>query len=180
MARKRSAFSQKTGGQVFKPRTFEKLRIDHDAKLTPRLRRKLSAGPNLRFELEKRAFPENVVNGTILERIVAKQVNDRGYSFQFQYDVNLGGLNSARLDIAVFGTGISEPLGIEPHGAIWHTDREADRQRDLALRMRGITVVYLWEDDLVGTEDRMNKVIDDALRGVGRPGPIEMPAPISF
>lgn len=182
--RKRDAFSSKNqAGKLnptAKPRTFERLRIDHSAKLTPRLRRRVSAGRNLRFELEARAFPENIVNGTLLERIVAKQVHDRGFRFSFQEVLTTGLLTEVRLDVAVYGTGISEPLDIEANGLVWHTDTVSDELRRMQLRMMGVVVIDVWENDLVGPEEVMHRVIDDALRGISRPRPTDMPTPIRF
>jgi hypothetical protein len=183
--RQRQAFkgSTSSGGQVAKPRSFERLRIDHSAKLTPRLRRRLSAAPSAMFALEARAFPDNMVNGSILERIVAKQVSDRGYRFTFQEVVTLGTGTIAKLDVAVYGTGIGQsgkPIDIEAQGLVWHTDRENDYLRRMQLKLAGIEVFNVWEPDLVGPEDVMHEVIDDVLRGIERPAPIEMPQPISF
>lgn len=170
--RRRDAFKTKLG-QDQKPQSLNKLRVQsHAAQLDPVFRRILSRAPDDRFLLEARAFPEQIVNGTILERIIAKQVHDRGYRFQFQQFVpGTPFANSPRMDVAVYGTGISEPLDLEAQGQFWHTDHAADDLRKAQIELAGIRVVYLWEADLIGSEDRMQYALDLALRGVSLPEP---------
>lgn len=123
-------------------------------------------------DLEARAFPEAVVNGTLPERIVAKQVYDRGYSWSFQeYVQGTAFAQSPRMDVSVYGTGLGPVLDLEVQGLYWHVDEERDRVRRLQIEAAGIPVIYIWEPDVVGSEARMNYVIDQALIGNEMPRP---------
>ena len=110
----------------------------------------------------------------MLERIVVKQVDIRGYRWYFQWEVDLPQLSFARIDVAVWGTGISSPLAIEPQGSFWH-DRndESDFIREAQLLSAGIKLVQIWEQDLLGTVERMNFAIEEALQGRELPQPVD-------
>ena len=152
--------------------TVNKVR-PHTSRWKPMIRRKLGAAPDKRIELEQRMFPKNMVNGSDIERIVAKQVSIRGYGFGFQETVRSAAFGSEplKMDISVYNTGFANVVDFEAQGAYWHQDREKDEQRRRAIELEGIPVIFRWEKDLLGDEARMDYVIDQALRGVEMPEP---------
>lgn len=165
---------RRASGMKYPIQRLGKARINHRGRLEPVLRRRTSSVPSWTQELERYAFPKTIVNGTILERLLAKRLHELGYSYYFQYVVDLPQLATARLDFAVWGTGIGGArgiLGIEPEGELWHIDIEHDLERKLQLEAAGIQVVQLWEADMLASKERMYKVIDDALRGIEAPRP---------
>lgn len=170
MARTRQ---QKYPGWMPEAQRIQKARFNHHSPHEPVLRRRRGRAATWLQEVEFYAYSKQILPGTILERLLAKRLDELGYSWAFQFDVDLPQLAKARLDFAVFGTGIGKRafMGIEPEGELWHLDVEKDMVRTLQLRQLGIVVVHLWEADMLASRERFDVVVRDALRGVEYPRP---------
>jgi hypothetical protein len=115
-----------------------------------------------------------VINGTLLERIAVKWLDQNDFKWYFQYDIDLPQLSTARIDIAVWNTGVDKILAIEPMGGPWHNPNdESDLIRRAQLRQVGVRLVQVWEQDLLGPEERFELAMSQAVRGIELPMPME-------
>jgi hypothetical protein len=131
-------------------------------------------GAASRIDVEQRAYPTSVINGSLLERIAVKWLDQNDYKWYFQYDIDLPQLSKARIDIAVWDTGVAQILAIEPQGGPWHNPNdESDLIRRAQLLQVGVKVVQLWEQDLIGSEERFQLAMEQAVRGIELPMPTE-------
>ena len=115
-----------------------------------------------------------MINGTLLERIAVRWLDLNDFKWYFQYTVDLPQLSTARIDIAVWDTGVARILAIEPQGGPWHNPNdESDLIRRAQLASVGVRLVYLWEQDLLGSEERFEFAMRQAVRGIELPMPME-------
>lgn len=150
-----------------------RVRFNHHATHEPVLRRKRGAARSWMQEIQFYAYAKNTIPGTILERMLAKRLDELGYDWVFQFVIDLPQLATARIDFAVFGTGLGRKpyMALEPEGELWHLDDERDAQRRHQLRQLGVVQVQLWEQDMLQSRARFEKVVDDALKGIEAPKP---------
>ena len=151
-------------------------------RLKPAFGRRTSALPSWTKELQEYALPQGVLRGdaTILDRMIARRLNDLDVSYTFQYPMNLAGLQEARVDFAVWNMGYHPFLGVEGDGFIWHMDYKADEERDALLYAEGVTNVHLHEADMMHSKERFFYVLNQALQGVQQPRPPGTIRTISF
>lgn len=102
--------------------------------------------PDRQAELERRAVPKNVVNGTVHERIVYRELKRRRIPFDFQGTFEHGRklVGGAVADFILR----DRPLIIEVLGAVWHSGLWIQHQeawRAEVLNAAGFTVVPLHE-----------------------------------
>jgi very-short-patch-repair endonuclease len=158
---------------ITKRRRTRKIQLAPLPRIAPTFGRRLSKAPSWAEELQEYAIPQGALRGdaTILDRMIARRLNDLDVSYTFQYPMNLAGLREVRVDFACWNTGFNPFLGIEGDGYIWHMDVEADEERDALLYAEGVTNVHLHEADMMHSKERFLYVMDQALLGIQQPRP---------
>ncbi len=115
-------------------------------------------------ELERRATPRSVVNGTVHERIVYRELTKRHIPFDFQgsFEHGRGLIGGAVADFILR----DRPLIIEVQGSVWHSglfQQHQEAWRAEVLNAAGFTVVFLYEwiiEDEIALSDWFRHYID--------------------